>query len=359
MNNVKYFTVGPSEIFPEISDFYKKGTDEKLFSLHHRSNKFTEIFSETVSNLKKFLNLPGYAFFFFSSATECMEKIVINLVEKRSSHFINGFFAERFYNISKQYSKCPEEIRTEFGKSFDTNTEALINKESDIICLTLNETSTGTVIPSAFLKELKKKFPNKLIVLDVVSAVPYYEIDSESADCIFFSVQKGFGMPPGLGVMAVNEECINKADFISRKNKQNENSFNFNKYYNNYLKNQTSYTPNTSSIYILGKICEIMLKKGLNIIREETVQKYNLLNEFISESSLFSHFVKEQGIRSVTTVAIEAVNNPEEIIKKLTEKGFEISTGYGIYKKSQIRIGNFPVHSIGDMKNLITKLKEI
>jgi hypothetical protein len=40
------------------------------------------------------------------------------------------------------------------------------------------------------------------------------------------------------------------------------------------------------------------------------------------------------------------------LISELGKKEIKVSTGYGKNKATQIRIGNFPVHSMADMKNL-------
>jgi phosphoserine aminotransferase len=360
MNIKIFFSVGPTEIFPEVKEFYSAGFKKKLFSVHHRSKEFEEIHSNTVANLKKLLNIPEHEIFFFSSATECMERVILNLVDQSSFHYINGYFAQRFSNIAKQYGKPPIELICESGKSFFTEEEdKIIDKEAEVICFTYNETSTGTALPIREIVNIKKLYPDKIIVLDAVSATPFYEIDFGYVDCAFFSVQKGFGMPPGLGVLIVNAQCLKKADILSQITGQEIFSFNFNKYSENFNKNQTSYTPNIPAIYVLGKVCEMMLKKGLDIIRKETEEKYALLDNFISESKVFTHFVKRPEDRSKTTIAVNTKYKSSEVINKLNNSGFVVSSGYGEYKNSQIRIGNFPVHKIQDFKNLINELNKI
>jgi phosphoserine aminotransferase len=360
MKDKMYFSVGPTEILPEVKEFYSEGFEKKLFSVYHRSSEFEEIHYNTVSNLKKLLNITGHKIFFFSSGTECMERVIVNLVDKTSFHYINGDFAQRFSNIAKQYGKPPIELICESGKSFfDEESDNFIDKDAELICFTLNETSTGIALPISEIVNIKKLYPEKIIVLDAVSALPFYEIDFEYVDCAFFSVQKGFGMPPGLGVLIVNDICLSKADFLSQIKGNEISAFNFNKYSKDFDKNQTSYTPNIPAIYVLGKVCELMLKKGLDKIKKETEEKYSLLDNFISESKVFSHFVKQPANRSKTTIAINTKPPSPVIIKKLYDSGFVVSSGYGAHKDTQIRIGNFPVHKVSDFEKLICTLKKI
>ena len=116
----KYFTVGPTELAEGISDNYSYAVKNNLFSVSHRSKEFEDIYSNTVESLKKLLGIPDdFYVFFLSSATECMERIIQNLVEKKSYHFINGYFAERFFNISKQLGKETDFIKCDYGNDFN------------------------------------------------------------------------------------------------------------------------------------------------------------------------------------------------------------------------------------------------
>jgi phosphoserine aminotransferase len=63
----------------------------------------------------------------------------------------------------------------------------------------------------------ERKKSNALIVVDAVSSLPYPDFDFTKLDSVFFSVQKGFGLPAGLGVWIVNEKCIAKAEHLLSK----------------------------------------------------------------------------------------------------------------------------------------------
>ena len=69
--------------------------------------------------------------------------------------------------------------------------------------------------------------------------------------------------------------------------------------------------------------------------------------------------MKKHSDRSQTTLVMNVNKNPEVLLNKLNEKGFVLSNGYKDYKDSQIRIGNFPMHTIEDVKNLIKAFKSI
>ncbi|MCX7833775.1 MAG: aminotransferase class V-fold PLP-dependent enzyme [Ignavibacteria bacterium] len=350
-----YFTVGPTELYPEVKSFYKSAFEKKIFSISHRSIEFEEIFKTTVRNLKKLLNIPkDYYVFFYSSATECMERIIQNLVREKSFHYVNGFFAQRFYEISLKYKKSPEKVCSSFGEGTKFENISIPNT-TELICIILNETSTGVALNIEDVKKLKQKYPDILIALDLVSAIPYYKIDYKYIDCSFFSVQKGFGMPPGLGVLILNEKCIKKAENLYNDGISIGSYNNFLKWKENYLKNQTTVTPNIPAIFVLGKICETLIRYGNEKIREETNNKAKLIYDYFENHNFIKPFVKNRYFRSKTTISLETNIDSEKIIKELARQGLIISNGYKIFKGKQIRIGNFPMHKTKDVKTLIQK----
>jgi phosphoserine aminotransferase len=354
-----FFTVGPTEVFPEVGNLYKEAFENKLFSISHRSKEFERIFQFTVSSLKELLGIPeDFYIFFISSATECMERVIENLVEKESFHFVNGYFAKRFYNISAQLKKNPKSAETAFGTGYDFG-NVFVPDSSEIVCITQNETSTGVAIPTDMIYTLKNRYPDKLFVIDAVTSVPYINFDFKFIDAAFFSVQKGFGMPPGLGVLIVNKKCIAKAQSLSDKNFNIGSYNNFLKLARNAEKNQTTMTPNIPAIYVLGKICEKLNKTGISSIRADTKKRANLTYSFFDKHNSIHPFVKDKMWRSDTTIVLDVQRDSEKIIHKLAYNGMMVSGGYGEFKGRQIRIGNFPVHSAQDYLNLIYNFRKI
>jgi phosphoserine aminotransferase len=354
----KYFTVGPTEIAEGTAEQFSYAINNNLFSISHRSKEFEDLYSSTVNSLKTLLNIPDdFYVFFLSSATECMERIVQNLVERKSYHFINGYFAERFLNISKQLGKETEFIKSEYGKDFNSD-DVVISDDAEMICVTHNETSTGVVFDTKKIYELKNKYPDKIIAVDIVTSVPYYKFDFNFIDVAFFSVQKGFGLPPGLGVMVCRKRLINKAKELSDKGIVIGSYNSFLKLAANADKNQTTMTPNIPAIYLLGKSCETILNNGLETMRSETEKKANVIYNFFDKHPNIKPFVKEKDLRSLTTIVLKTELDTNKIHTKLEYNDFVVSTGYGDYKDKHVRIGNFPMHKFEDVSNLIYLFKK-
>jgi phosphoserine aminotransferase len=354
-----FHTVGPTQLYPQVKDYIAEALEKDIPSLSHRSQGFMDIYANTSSLLRKLLEIPdNFRIFFLSSGTECMERIIENLVENKSFHFVNGSFSQRFYSVAKELGKDSGKAEVEFGRSFDFD-EIQIPDDAELICLTQNETSTGVSLDMKEIYKLKEKYPDKLIALDIVTGAPYIKTDFNKIDCAFFSVQKGFGLPGGLGVLIVNQKCIEKAAALKEKGINIGSYHNFITLAENADKNQTAITPNVMNIYLLGKVCEYLNSIGINTIRKETEEKAKLLYDFLDSSEKLKSFVKEVKDRSKTTIVIEVPDENSKMYRdKLAEAGIIVGSGYKEYKEKQIRIGNFPMHTRNDIERIINVLKE-
>lgn len=352
-----FFTVGPSQLFPNVSSYIKSAMDNGICSINHRGREFAEIFEYTASSLKKLLNVPQEShIFFLGSATEAMERIIENCVEKHSYHFINGAFSAKFFNIAKELKKSPEKIEAALGDGFslfEINSKIKIPQNAELICFTQNETSTGTAIGMEGIYRIKRANPEKLIAIDVVSSLPYVNIDYSLIDCTFFSVQKGFGMPPGLGVLILNEEMLNKSNYLKDRGCDIGTYHSFPSLLKSAEKSQTPETPNILAIHILGKVCDDMLRIGLKKIRKETEEKAKLFYDFFDANNELKPLVQSPHWRSKTTLVMKTPNGSKQIINKLMENGFVVSSGYGEFKDAHIRIANFPAHKAEDVERLV------
>lgn len=352
------FTPGPSQLYFTVENHMRQAFRDGIASLSHRSKEFEAFFQETTSGLKELLGIPAdFHIFFTGSATEIWERSLQNLVADQSLHFVNGAFSKRYYEIAAQLGKSPLQVEAEKGKGFDLNVEAKAGVE--LIALTHNETSTGVCLPVAFINQFKTKFPDSLIIVDAVSSLPYPQFDYTKIDSVFFSVQKGFGLPAGLGVWIVNDRCIAKAESLSSKGISIGTYHNLPTLLSNAKKNQTPETPNVLAIYLLGKVVQDLLRRGIQTIRKETEYKAAILYQALTNHHLMKPFVEEPTLRSQTVIVAETGEYTERIVKHLQKHHLHPGDGYGSKKKNQLRFANFPTHSKEAFERLVDLLEEI
>ena len=348
-----FFTCGPSQLYPTISKHFVNALKEDILSLSHRSQSFQQIYHSTQTNLRKLLGIPkNYHIFFLCSSMEAMERIIQNCVIKKSLHFVNGSFSKKFYQMAELLKKKPIKFEVQLGEGFEI-AKMRILKHIELICLTQNETSTGVSTPLDFKTISNWRKNGTLIAIDVVSSVPYVKIDFSNCDLAFFSVQKGFGLPAGLSVIIVSNLAIEKSELLRKKGLSSIGHHNFFSMLTKEKIYQTPETPNVLEIYLLGKVCQDMLKKGIITIRKETDKKAKLIYNFFDGHPRYKPFVKNPIYQSKTTITIDVNGETAKMIRKLRLNGVIVSSGYGGFKTEQIRIANFPAHSIQDIYNLI------
>lgn len=351
------FTPGPSQLYFTVFDHVRKAFKEGIPSLSHRSKRFEQISKETTDGLREFLNIPAnYHIFFTGSATEIWERIFQNLVEKTSFHLVNGSFSKRFHEIGIMLNKNSTKTEVAAGQGFAD--ELSVSGGTELIAATHNETSTGVSIPPEWIHNLKEKYPASLLAVDAVSSLPYPGFDFRKIDSLFFSVQKGFGLPAGLGIWMVNEKCVAKAETLSSKKISIGSYHNIPTLLTHAKKNQTPETPNVLGIYLLGKIVHDFLRRGIDTIRKETEYKSAILYQALDRHPLLSPFVKEKKFQSKTVIVADCQDHTEKLTAFLSARGLHPGDGYGPAKKTQLRFANFPAHSKEQYELLVDSLEE-
>jgi phosphoserine aminotransferase len=346
-----FFTPGPAQLYFTAESHIKDGLRKDVASISHRSTEFKFIFELAVDNLKQVLNLPeGYHICFTSSATEIWERIAQSLVLQQSHHFINGSFAEKFETIVQQCNKKTESTNEGFGAPF---IDLGVSPHSDLISVTYNETSCGFQFTQEQLKKLRDDFPEKLIALDIVSAAPATAIDLSLVDTAYFSVQKCFGLPAGLGVWIYNDRCLKRAEEVKSQNISTGSYHSLLELHSSASKNQTPATPNVLGIYTLAKVAGDMIQKGLSMMHRDTLYKSAILYQMADQLNWMKPLISEKANRSKTVCVFELEENNDRLMNQMEAHRISLGKGYGPFSKQHIRIANFPTHSKEQMEQLV------
>lgn len=358
MKNI-FFTPGPAELYFTVEDHIKRALAEQIPSISHRSQQFEAIYREAATNLRALLNIPdSFHVLFTGSATEIWERLIENCVAEQSYHYVNGAFSRRFYETAELLNRKSLLQEAPDGSCAPPLPDN-IPDTVELIAFTQNETSTGAAQPLEDIYAIRQAHPHKLIAVDAVSTLPYPNIDYTKVDSVFFSVQKGFGLPAGLGVWMVNDRCVEKAQQLVQQGRSIGTYHSLPSLVDKAQKNQTPETPNVLNIYLLAKVCGDMLTKGIEQIRHETEYKASLLYHTLEEHPLLSPFVKEKKYRSKTVIVADTAVPSSDIISALKQTHVIIGNGYGSYKQQHVRIANFPTHSKEQVEALVDKINAI
>lgn len=347
------FTPGPSQVYFTAEDHIRQAFRDGIPSISHRSKTFESVYREAKDGLFELLNIPdGWSMVFTSSATEVWERSIENLVNENCHHYVNGAFSEKYFDFAIMLGKNAE--KTEMPAGFGFNTP-VSSPDCEMIAVTQNETSTGVSIQNDWIAQLRSRNPEGLIIVDGVSALPHLQPDFSKIDSLFFSVQKGFGMPAGLGIWLMNERCIEKSESRTRAGYKNGTYHTIASLISNAKKFQTPSTPNVLGIYLFSKICADFLRRGIETIRRETAYKSTLLYNALDNHQLIQPLVTNTSDRSQTVIVANTGSKTREIYEFLLSNGLQAGEGYGEGKKSQLRFANFPAHS----KEVFEKLTDL
>ena len=342
------FYPGPSRVHDDIPRYVKDAHKKGILSINHRSDDFMRISEKTIGLLKDRLNIPkDYTIFYTSSATECWEIIAQSLTKKKSYHIFNGSFGQKWYEYAK---KIASGVR-----SYPFEREELVNpkklrfgNEGGFICLTQNETSNGTQVDNAAIKEIKKNNPDHLIAVDATSSMAGIMLDFRAADIWFASVQKCFGLPAGLGIMACSPAAIRVAEKIGEADHYNSVSF-----MNEMIKKwQTPFTPNVLNIYLLMRVLKD--SDPIEEVHAKVTKRYYQWKDFFDQKVTLKHLVRNEAAHSFTVIPVTADDKTVSDIKtKARSKGILLGEGYGELKPSTFRIANFPAIKKKEIRTLM------
>lgn len=330
------FYPGPSKVYSEVPNYVRDAYDAGVLSINHRSPEFMKIYRRTIQLVKEKLDVPeSYTVLFSSSATECWEIICQSLITKKSFHVYNGAFGEKWLRYAKHL--VPTTGSLAFMAENLPEMNSIQTGDSELIALTHNETSNGTALPSEWMQELRKRFPENLMAVDATSSMAGVELPWQIADVWFASVQKCFGLPAGLAVLVLSPQAIVQAQQINDR-----------KYYNSLLnifeqgqRNQTTHTPNVLGIYLLMRVLED--RDPIRLISATTIERYNEWKKMLTNLTYVNQLFQNWQIHSKTVIPIWA---EPHVIAQLHHQsqanGITLGKGYGAHKQTTLRIANFP-----------------
>lgn len=334
------FHPGPSQVYAELRTYLTDAYDHGILSLPHRHADFSAIYRRIEELMRERLNLPtDYSLYFFSSATECWSVVSEGMVEDSALHVFTGDFGRRWYDYSYTINGRVARLDLEPDQDlFDLSEDQFQGYE--MVCLTHNETSNGSQIPAEFIRVLRNRLPDSILAVDATSSMAGVDLPLNAADIWFASVQKCFGLPAGLAVMCCSPRAVQVFQRLNFDNQYNCLVFT----HENYLKHQTTHTPNVLNIYLLMRVLEA--SPNITEHHERLAQRASVLYRILEQHSQFKPLIQQQANRSLTVIAAEGL--PQDIRafrERLAEQGIRVGTGYGEWAETTFRLANFPAHT--------------
>lgn len=222
----------------------------------------------------------------------------------------------------------------------------------DMICCTLNETSTGVM-----MSELKKmENANTLVAMDSTSGAGQIKVDFNLVDIYYFSPQKVFASEGGLYVAILSPKAIARAEKLALdKTRYVPESLKISHAIENSRGNQTYNTPAISTVFLINEQVKLMNSLGEDKVIELAQKKAKFMYDLADSKSYLSVYVENKEFRSesVVTIDVDAKYKVDDLTKILREQGAAIDIdGYRKLNRNQFRIALFHNVTLENLEKL-------
>jgi len=343
----RLFTPGPTPLLMEA-----QARTLTAANLHHRTETFRKIMSETTELLKYYYDTKNDVLVFASSGTGAMEGSVSNLLSPGERMLVGtaGKFGERWLGLAQAYGVEAVKVESPYGQP--VNIEAMKQKlASDgpfrAVYIQATETSTAVMNDVRSLGEAVKKYPETALVIDAITGLGTSDLRIEEwgLDIVIGGSQKAVMIPPGLAFASVSE----KAWGLISKAKLPRFYFDFAKERKNQAKGETAYTPATTLIIGLHAALEYIKKVG----RENLIANAALLAEASragAQALGLKLFAESSPANAATAVCAPAGMDSGAIVKELRNRfGAIIANGQGTMKGQIFRLAHLGYYDVADL----------
>lgn len=350
----KLFIPGPVEVRPDVLE--KMATP----MIGHRGKDASALQRRISDKLRVVFHTNEEILLSTTSGSGLMEGAIRSCTAKRAAVFSIGAFGNRWYEMAKFNNVEADLFEVEAGQATSAKSvdEVLATGKYDLITITHNETATGVMNSGEEIAEVMKKYPEVVWCMDTVSSMAgtKIEVDKLGVDICITSSQKAIGLPPGMSMCSFSKKAVERAKQVPYRG-----------YYLDLLslyefiqKKDYQYpsTPSLSHMFALDYQLDRILEEGL----EERYRRHIEMAEYVRNwaKQYFDLFADPRYLSNTVT----AITNTRDIDvsglnKKLGERGFQISDGYGKLKGKTFRIAHMADCTMDDVKELINNINDI
>jgi len=350
---IRFFLAGPTYVLQRVREAQLRPP------VAHRNVEFRTAYERVATALKQIFRTGRPVVTATGSATLLMEAAVVSTVAKRVLHLVNGAFAERFHAISRAHGLESDQVVVPMGHAVDPDLlrQALRRGRYDAITLVHSETSTGVLNPLADLARVAHEESDALIVVDAVSSLAGAPIETDSwgLDVVLTASQKALALPPGLAFAAISERAERRRADVPRRGFYTDLA----RYLDKHREGGTITTPAVTLYWAAETQLEGLLAEGIEErwSRHAALQQRTLV--WAAERGLQVPAHAAHRSPTVTTIAAPAVHSAPDIVKALATRGFTVSSGYGDWKPTTLRIGHMGEVQLSDLEGLLAALDEL
>ena len=350
----KLFIPGPVNVLDDVLE--KMATP----MIGHRTKEASDLQRSISERMQKLWYTKEQVLLSTSSGSGLMEGAVRSCTKKRAAIFSVGAFGDRWFKMATSNGVPADKFASEWGQPTTPEMvdKALSTGKYDLITITHNETSTGLMNPIEEIAEVVKKYPDVIFCVDMVSSAggAKVEVDKLGIDICITSTQKCLGLPPGMAICTFSKKAIERAETVENRGMY----FDLLAMYKYILKKDHQYpsTPSLSHMFALDYKLEKMEKEGFENIFKRHEENANFVREWAKKH--FEMFAEEKyASNTLTTILNTKGISVADLNKKLAERGFTISNGYGDLKEKTFRIAHMADTTREELVELLGHIEDI
>ncbi len=347
----KLFIPGPVDVSEDVA---AKMVEPMI---GHRSREYAELHGSCVDGLKKILKTESNVFLGPMSSSGWMEAAVRNCVGRKALHVVNGAFSQRWHKMSVANGKDAEALEVAWGsagKPGDVE-DRLGSGDYDALFVTHNETSTGAMTPLEGFGKLCAD-NDVIFCVDAVSSAAGVDIETDKLgiDVLVTGTQKAFAVAPGLAMTVVSERALEKSKNVPDRG-----------YYFDYQvvlkkaeKDNTPSTPPIPQIRALDYQCGKILAEGLESRFKRHAEMAEYTQNWVREN--WELYCEDWCLSNTVTCAKNTRGaDLADLGKKLGERGYVFSNGYGKLKGEAFRVPHMGDRRLEEVKEYLDTIEDI
>lgn len=350
----RLFIPGPVEVRSDILE--KMATP----MMGHRTKDASALQRSISEKMKKLMYTQNEILLSTSSGSGLMEGAVRSCTRKRAAVFSIGAFGERWHKMAVCNGVQADKFSSDPGMA---TTPEMVDKvlatgKYDLITITHNETATGVMNPVEEIAPVMKKYPEVVYCVDAVSSMggTKIEVDRLGIDICITSTQKCLGLPPGMSLCSISDKALDAARQVEFRGVY----FDLLDLYNYIKKKDYQYpsTPSLSHMFALDYQLDRIMEEG----QENRFARHREMARYTQgwARQNFELFADERHMSdTVTAIKNTRAIDVSALNKKLGERGYMISNGYGVLKDVTFRIAHMADASLEDIKELTGVIEQL
>ena len=358
---------GPTEVRPEILSECARPM------IGHRSKAMTALTERLDLHLRLAFGLEtgstSHVAVHTCAATGLMEASLRGCGHKVLA-LVNGSFSKRYAEIAESVGKEVVKLAVPMGQAVsmaDFETALREKGPFDAVTFVSNETSAGVRTPLFEVAAVMRKFPDVMLLVDLVSYIAGAPVDFDHnrMDFAFAGTQKALALPPGLTVLCASQRYLEAARSLELRGFYLDPV----RIVEGHEQRATPATPCISLYYALARQLEdisagVVLgggssgKAAWSARFDEHARMLRTTEEWAARNGL--EHLPAPALRSPTISCIRKGDlDVPSLIAGLKEKGHELGNGYGELKDKTFRIGHMGDHTDARLRSMLAAADEV